>query len=79
MHDCGGLMMAVKWEMSNMPRFEIVNVPPYRDVFSQAEHNLMQINGIPDTRGEIACHREPSSQGPSLPRIWWINLLNQRL
>lgn len=43
MHDCGGLMMAVKWEMSNMPRFEIVNVPPYRDVFSQAEHNLMQI------------------------------------
>lgn len=30
MHDCGGLMIAVKWEISNMPRFEIVNVPPYR-------------------------------------------------
>jgi hypothetical protein len=28
MHDCGGLMIAVKCEMSNMPRFEIVNVPP---------------------------------------------------
>lgn len=28
MHDCGGLMMAVKWETPYMPRLEIVNVPP---------------------------------------------------
>jgi hypothetical protein len=35
--------MAVKWEMSNMPRFEIVKVPPYRDAFSQVEHKPMQI------------------------------------
>lgn len=41
MHDCGGLMMAVKWEMSYMPRFEIVNVPPYRNVFDQAEYKAV--------------------------------------
>lgn len=35
MHDCGGLMIAVKWEMSYMPRFEIVNVPPCPEVFGQ--------------------------------------------
>ena len=29
MHDCGGLMMAVKWEMSYMPRLEMVKVPPW--------------------------------------------------
>ena len=29
MHDCGGLMIAVKCEMSNMPRFEMVKVPPW--------------------------------------------------
>jgi len=39
MHDCGGLMIAVKWEMSNMPRFEIVNVPPCAEVFGQVEDN----------------------------------------
>jgi len=26
---CGGLMMAVKFVIPNMPRLEIVNVPPY--------------------------------------------------
>ena len=30
MHDCGGLMMAVNWVTSYMPRLEIVNVPPYQ-------------------------------------------------
>lgn len=29
MQDWGGLMMAVKWEISNMPRLDTVNVPPY--------------------------------------------------
>lgn len=29
MHDWGGLMMAVKCEMPYMPKFEMVNVPPY--------------------------------------------------
>jgi hypothetical protein len=28
MHDWGELIMAVKWEMSYMPRLEIVKVPP---------------------------------------------------
>jgi uncharacterized membrane protein YqgA involved in biofilm formation len=28
-HDCGGLMIAVKWSISNIPKFEIVKVPPY--------------------------------------------------
>ena len=28
-HDCGGLTIAVKCSMSNMPKFETVNVPPY--------------------------------------------------
>jgi hypothetical protein len=28
MHDCGGLMMAVKWLIPNMPKLETVNVPP---------------------------------------------------
>jgi hypothetical protein len=28
MHDCGGLMIAVKWETEYIPRFEMVNVPP---------------------------------------------------
>lgn len=43
MHDCGGLMIAVKWEMSYIPRFEIVNVPPYRNVFGQAEYKPVSI------------------------------------
>lgn len=31
MHDCGGFMIAVKWStLPNMPRFEMVNVPPWR-------------------------------------------------
>lgn len=29
MHDCGGLMIAVKWSMPNMPRLEMVNEPPW--------------------------------------------------
>jgi hypothetical protein len=44
MHDCGGLMMAVKWEISNMPRFEIVNEPPYPEVFGHVEDNPMSLN-----------------------------------
>jgi hypothetical protein len=28
MHDCGGLMIAVKWETEYIPRLEMVNVPP---------------------------------------------------
>lgn len=28
MHDWGELMMAVKWETPNMPRLEMVKVPP---------------------------------------------------
>ena len=36
--------MAVKWEISNMPRFEIVNVPPYPEVFNQVGDNPMQVN-----------------------------------
>ena len=30
MHDCGGLMIAVKWVISYMPRLDTVNVPPCR-------------------------------------------------
>lgn len=29
MHDCGGLMIALKWVTSNMPKLETVKVPPW--------------------------------------------------
>jgi hypothetical protein len=29
MQDCGLFIIAVKWLMPNMPKFEIVNVPPW--------------------------------------------------
>jgi hypothetical protein len=31
-HDWGGLMIAVKWSMPNMPRLETVKVPPFNRV-----------------------------------------------
>lgn len=29
MHDCGGLMIALKWVTSNMPKLDTVKVPPW--------------------------------------------------
>ena len=67
MQDCGGLIIAVKCEMSYMPKFEIVKVPPY--VQSTVSKALTEKSVyLPDIHEVAACHHEPSSLMPWLQR-----------
>src|SRR2546430_1500156 len=56
----GGLITAVNWSMSNMPRFETENVEPvYSPAAAERVHGLGKLLGLPADVGERLALRVP--------------------